>query len=163
MRASKNNLLILIFAVTLAMTFAAAGFAQSATELESPAVLRVADKMLCSCGCTLTMACKMEGDCHVCRQAKAKIFAMQAAGKSDGEIIDGFVQENGRDVLAVRPGVMGVLGPYLALGIGMILVIFIIRRLSSRKPAPAPAAAAIDSQVFDRYHDRIEKDMAKLE
>lgn len=155
MRAFKNSLLV--------GGFAAVSFAQTAPELESPAVLHVADKFHCSCGCNLTMACKMEGDCHVCRQAKAKIFAMQAAGKSDGQIVDAFVQENGSDVLAIRPGPMGVIGPWGALGLGVILVIFLIRRFSAQKPAPAPADAGIDSEALDRYHERIEKDLAKLE
>jgi len=155
MCASKTSLLLLIFA--------AMGFAQTATEMESPAVLRVADKFHCSCGCNLTMACKMEGDCHICRQAKAKIFAMQSAGKSDGQIVDAFVQENGKDVMAIRPGPMGVIGPWGALGLGAILVIFLIRRFAAQKPALAPAESAIDSEVLDRYHERIEKDLAKLE
>jgi cytochrome c-type biogenesis protein CcmH/NrfF len=155
MRASKTSLLVLIFA--------AASFGQTAPQLESPAVLHVADKFKCSCGCNLTMACKMEGDCHVCRQAKAEIFAMQAAGKSDDQIVDAFVQENGKDVMAIRPGPMGVIGPWGALGLGAILVIFLIRRFSAHKPAPAPAAAGIDAEVLDRYHERIEKDLAKLE
>lgn len=153
MRAFKNSLLV--------ASLAAVSFGQTAPELESPAVLHVADKFHCSCGCNLTMACKMEGDCHVCRQAKAKIFAMQAAGKSDGQIVDAFVQENGSDVLAIRPGPMGVIGPWGALGLGVILVIFLIRRFTATKPAPA--VAAIDSEVLDRYHERIEKDLAKLE
>src|SRR5580693_7270428 len=155
MRASKTSLLFLIFA--------AASLGQTAPQLDSPDVLRVADKFHCSCGCNLTMSCKMEGDCHICRQAKAKIFAMQSAGKSDGQIVDAFVQENGSDVLAIRPGPMGVIGPWGALGLGVILVIFLIRRIAARKPALAPAEAAIDSEVLDRYHERIEKDLAKLE
>jgi cytochrome c-type biogenesis protein CcmH/NrfF len=155
MRVSKTSFLALIFA--------AVSFGQTASELDSTPVLRVADKFHCSCGCNLTMSCKMEGDCHVCRQAKAQIFAMQAAGKSDGQIVDAFVQENGKGVLAIRPGPMGVIGPWGALAVGAILVIFLIRRFSAPKPALAPAGAAIDSEVLDRYHERIEKDMAKLE
>jgi cytochrome c-type biogenesis protein CcmH/NrfF len=155
MRALKTSLLI--------VGFAALSFAQTAPELEAPAVLRVADKFHCTCGCNLTMACKMEGDCHICRQAKSKIFAMQAAGKSDDQIVDAFVQDEGKDVLAIRPGPMGVIGPWAALGLGAILVIFVIRRFSAPKPALAPAVAAIDSEVLDRYHERIEKDLAKLE
>jgi cytochrome c-type biogenesis protein CcmH/NrfF len=88
---------------------------------------------------------------------------MQAAGKSDDQIVDAFVQENGKDVLAIRPGPMGVIGPWGALALGAILVIFVIRRIAARKPALAPAEAAIDSEVLDRYHERIEKDLAKLE
>jgi cytochrome c-type biogenesis protein CcmH/NrfF len=155
MRASKTSLLFLIFA--------AASFGQTAPQLDSQAVLQVADKFKCSCGCNLTMACKMEGGCHVCRKAKSEIFAMQSAGKSDDQIVDAFVQENGKDVLAIRPGPMGVIGPWGALALGAILVVFLIRRFSARKPALAPAEAAIDSEVLDRYHERIEKDLAKLE
>jgi cytochrome c-type biogenesis protein CcmH/NrfF len=158
MRAWKTSLFVSIFALASGV----ATFGQTASEMESAQVLRVADQMRCSCGCSLTMACKMEGDCHVCRQAKAKIFAMQAAGNSDSQILDAFVQENGKDVLAIRPGPMGMIGPYAALALGMIVVLFVIRKLAVRKPAPA-AAAAIDSEVLDRYHDRIEKDMSKLE
>ncbi len=159
MRVSKTNFLVLIFS----SIFGAASFGQTATELDSPPVLRVADQMRCSCGCSLTMACKMEGDCHICRQAKSRIFAMQAAGSSDSQILDAFIQENGKDVLAVRPGPMGMIGPYAALGLGMIVVLFVIRKLAAHKPTPAPAGPAIDSEALDRYQDRIEKDMSKLE
>jgi cytochrome c-type biogenesis protein CcmH/NrfF len=151
----KNSLLALIFA--------AAGFGQTASELDSTAVLHVADHLRCSCGCNLTAACKMEGGCHICRATKEKIFSMQSAGKSDSQIMDAFVQENGRNVLAIRPGPMGVIGPWAALGLGAILVVFLIRRFAAPKPALAPAATAIDSEVLDRYHERIEKDLEKLE
>jgi cytochrome c-type biogenesis protein CcmH/NrfF len=131
--------------------------------MEAPAVLRVADKMRCSCGCNLTMACKMEGDCHVCRAAKTKIIAMQSAGKSDADIVDSFVQTEGKDVLAIRPGPMGVIGPWGALGLGMILVVFIIRRFMRKPLTPAPAGAeAVDAELLDRYRDRIDKDLEKL-
>jgi len=66
----------------LVAAVAALCMAQSVSDMESPAVLRVADNLKCSCGCNLTMACKMEGDCHVCRLGKAKIFTLQQAGKS---------------------------------------------------------------------------------
>jgi len=152
----KTNLLICIFA-----TVGVGAFGQSATELDSDAVLKVADQFKCSCGCNLTMACKMEGGCHICKGAKAKIFEMQSAGKSESQIVDAFVEENGKSVLAIRPGPMGVIGPWGALALGAILVVFLIRRFMAQKPVAAPAA--IDSAELDRYHDQIEKDMAKLE
>lgn len=153
----KNRLLSFAFAVALG----GAAFAQTAEQLDAPDVLRIADKFRCSCGCNLTMSCKMEGDCHLCKAAKTKIVAMQAAGKSEQEIVDSFVAENGKDILAIRPGPMGVIGPWGALALGAILVIFLIRRFMGRKPAPA--AATLDSEALDRYHDQIEKDLAKLD
>jgi cytochrome c-type biogenesis protein CcmH/NrfF len=159
MSVSKNSL----FACILVAAFGAAAFGQSASELDSPAVLRVADQFRCTCGCNLTMACKMEGGCHICKGAKAQIFAMQASGKTDGQIVDAFVQENGKDVLAIRPGPMGVIGPWAMLGLGAILVVFLIRRFAVAKTAPATAGAAIGSEELDRYHAQIEKDLEKLE
>jgi cytochrome c-type biogenesis protein CcmH/NrfF len=158
MRVLKNSLLACIF-----VTGAVATFGQTATELDSPAVLGVADQLKCSCGCNLTMACKMEGGCHICKGAKAKIFELQSAGKSDSQIVDTFVQENGKNILAIRPGPMGVIGPWAMLALGAVLVVFLIRRFAVAKPVPAAAGPAIDSELLDRYHEQIEKDMAKLD
>lgn len=134
--------------------------AQSASELEAPQVNRVAEKLSCTCGCNLNMACKMEPwPCHVCKGAKTKIVAMQAEGKSDSQILDQFVQENGRQILAVGPGPLGVIGPYAALALGLVLVVWVIRRFSTRKQP----VTAVDAAVLDRYHERIEKDLAKLD
>jgi cytochrome c-type biogenesis protein CcmH/NrfF len=159
MRALKTSLA----ACLLACLHVATAFGQTATELDSPAVLRVADQFRCTCGCNLTMSCKMEGGCHICKGAKAQIFAMQSAGKSDSQIVDAFVQENGKDVLAIRPGPMGVIGPWAMLGLGAILVIFLIRRFAVAKAVPATTGPAIGSAELDRYHAQIEKDLEKLE
>jgi cytochrome c-type biogenesis protein CcmH/NrfF len=139
---------------------AAFALAQSASDLESPAVLRVADNLKCSCGCTLTMACKMEGDCQMCRRGKAKIFSMQQAGKSDDQIMAQFVQENGKDVIVERPGFMGVGGIGIAALIGLAIVVIAIRRSMRQKPAAAiQNAPEIDPETMAR----IERDLNKLD
>jgi cytochrome c-type biogenesis protein CcmH/NrfF len=144
----------------LAAVLIAACLAQNATQMESAEVNRVASRLACTCGCNLKMDCKMEPwPCHVCKGFKAKIIEMQAAGKSDDQILDQFVQENGKSILAVGPGPLGVIGPYAALALGALLVIFVIRRYVSRRPQTAP----VDTAVLDQYHDRIEKDLAKLD
>jgi cytochrome c-type biogenesis protein CcmH/NrfF len=144
----------------LIATLAALALAQSASDLESPAVLRVADNLKCSCGCTLTMACKMEGDCQMCRRAKAQIFAMQQSGKSDEQIMAQFVQENGKDVLVQRPGFMGAGGVGIAALLGLAIVVIVIRRSMRHKPAPAIAnAPEIDPETMAR----IERDINKLD
>lgn len=145
----------------LAAALVAACLAQTASEMEAPQVNRVAEKLSCTCGCNLNMACRMEPyPCHVCKAAKAKIISAQAEGKSDSQILDQFVQENGKKILALGPGPLGIIGPYAALGLGLIMVVWVIRRLSRRKPA---ADAAVDAAVLNKYHERIEKDLAKLD
>jgi cytochrome c-type biogenesis protein CcmH/NrfF len=143
----------------LALALACAGFAQSAEQMESPAVNRVAEKMLCSCGCKLNMACRMDPyPCQHCWENKKKILKMQSVGMSDQAILDQFVKENGKDVLLVEPGAFGALSFYSAAGLGLILVVFAIRRYRRKAAAGGP-----DDPAFDRYHDQIEKEMAKLD
>lgn len=131
--------------------------AQTAVDLDSEPVNRVAKKLACSCGCAQDMTCKMEPGCGVCKRAKMQIFAEQQAGKSDSQIIDQFVQENGKQALFVTPALFGTAGPFVALSIGAIIVVLVIRKYS--RPRPAPAAPEIDSATMER----IEKDIAKLD
>jgi cytochrome c-type biogenesis protein CcmH/NrfF len=131
--------------------------AQTAVDLDSDPVNRVAKKLSCSCGCAQDMTCKMEPGCGICKRAKTKIFAEQTAGKSDSQILDEFVSENGRQILAITPGLFGTAGPFVALSLGAIVVLFAIRKY--RKPLPPANAPEIDPAVMDR----INKDMAKFD
>ena len=155
MRRFRNSLLLLAF-------LAASSFAQSAEELESPAVNRVAEKLLCPCGCKMNMACRMEPyPCRTCWENKKKILKLQSAWLSDQAILDQFAQEQGKDVVAVPPGVFGSLSMYTAGFIGLLLVVWVIRRYS-RKGVAAGAAPSEDP-ALDRYHDQIEKEVEKLD
>jgi hypothetical protein len=135
-------------------------WAQTATEINSADVLRIAGKLNCDCGCKLTMACRMppDGRCPVCERNKAKIFAMQQAGMKDQQIIDSYVNEMGKGVVVIEPGVGGIAGPYIALGLGLVAVLYTIRRLMQKKLA-TPAGPDIDPEVLAK----IEKDTANLD
>jgi hypothetical protein len=139
------------------MLAAGLSMAQTAVDLDSDPVNRVAKKMLCNCGCAQDMTCKMEPGCGTCKRAKTKIFALQTAGKSDSQILDEFVAENGKQILAITPGLFGTAGPFIALSLGAIVVLLVIRRY--RKPSAAGNLPEIDPKVLDR----INKDMAKLD
>jgi cytochrome c-type biogenesis protein CcmH/NrfF len=155
MRRFKNSLLVLSFVV-------GTGFAQSAEELESPAVNRVAEKLLCPCGCKMNMACRMDPyPCRTCWENKQKIFKYQKAGLSDQAILDQFAKENGKDIIATPPGLFGSLSMYSVAFLGLILVAWTIRRYS-RKPAAAGGAPADDPEL-NRYHDQIEREVEKLD
>lgn len=133
-------------------------FAQTASEIESAAVNRVAGKLNCSCGCNLAMDCMMPPwPCPVCRAAKLKILAMQGAGKSDSQILDQFAAENGKDILNIKPGIAGVVGPYAALALGLALVGWTILRYMKKRPEAAPVN--VDAATLAA----IEKDMDKLD
>ena len=144
------------FSLLLALA-AGLSFAQTAVDLDSEPVNRVAKKMLCNCGCVQDMSCKMEPGCGVCKRAKTQIFAMQQSGKSEAQILDTFVAENGKGILVVAPGMFGTAGPFIALGLGAIVVLFFINKY--RKPHATATSPEIDPAVLER----INKDMAKLD
>lgn len=155
MRLLKSSLLVLVLA--------GAGFAQNAEDLEAPAVNRVAEKLLCPCGCKLNMACRMDPyPCRTCWDNKKKILSMQQAGMSDQSILDKFAEENGRGILSIQPGVLGSMTFYSAAAIGLILVVLVIRRYR-RAPIAAAPAAEVDTALLDRYHGEIEKETEKLD
>jgi cytochrome c-type biogenesis protein CcmH/NrfF len=138
--------------------------AQTATEYDSPTVLRVAGKLNCSCGCKLRMDCQMQPGCGVCKAARLKILDLQKQGKSERQIIDVFIAEEGPDVLAVPPGTLGTMAPYGALALGLGVVIFALRRYLGPKVAVAGAATpAENDELLNKYQDQIDKDLEKLD
>ena len=148
MRTWKSSFLIGVLA--------ALALAQTAPTWDSPEINSIAMKMNCSCGCKQTMACQMQPGCPVCKANKQKMYSMRQAGMTESQILDQFVKEQGKDVLVVPPGAMGVVGPYIALALGLGLVILMMRRFLRQKPAPV---GNVDPAVLAQ----IEKDMAKLD
>jgi hypothetical protein len=137
--------------------------AQSAEELESPAVNRVADRLNCPCGCKTNMACRMDPyPCRTCWENKKKILKMEQSGMSDQAILASFASEMGPNTVVVPPGILGSLSFYTAAALGLILVVFVIRKLS-RKDASVAAGGAPHDPLLDRYHDQIEKEVEKLD
>jgi|SRR5581483_1164021 len=137
--------------------------AQSAEELESPAVNRIATKLNCPCGCKTNMACRMDPyPCRTCWDNKKKILKMEEAGMSDQQILAAFAQDMGPDVVAIRPGIIGSLLSYAAAALGLVLVVFVIRKYH-RKEAVAAATPPAPDPLLDRYHEQIEKEVEKLD
>ena len=157
MRRLKNSLLVLSL-------LAGGCFAQSAEELESPAVNRIADRLNCPCGCKTNMACRMDPyPCRTCWENKKKILKMEQAGMSDQAILSSFASEMGPNVVVVPPGILGSLSFYTAAALGLILVVFVIRKLRRKGAVVAGAPAVPDDPLLTRYHDQIEKERIERE
>ena len=148
----------------LLLSLATIGFAQSAEELESPAVNRIATRLNCPCGCKTNMACRMDPyPCKTCWDNKKKILQMEQAGMSDQAILDSFASEMGPNTVVVPPGILGSLSFYTAAGLGLILVVFVIRKYRRKEAAVAAAGIPPHDPLLDRYHDQIEKEVDKLD
>jgi cytochrome c-type biogenesis protein CcmH/NrfF len=145
----------------VSLVFAALACAQTATELETPAVNRVAEKLQCPCGCKMNMACRMDPyPCPVCRKNKIEIYNLEQSGKSEDQILAQFSAEQGKDILVEPPGIMGVGGIAIAAALGLGMVILVIRRLRRK---PALAAPEVDAATLHALDARLDEDLDKLD
>jgi len=101
--------------------------------------------------------------CHYSLPARERIAKMEAEGVSDDAIIAGFVKREGLRALVAPPAegfnLLSWVMPFVALALGLGVIVLYVRRF--RKPAIPDAP--VDNAALDRYHEEIEKDLAKLE
>jgi cytochrome c-type biogenesis protein CcmH len=148
-----------------AFALAAMSLAQTSSGILTPEIKRVGMKLACLCGgCNNTVGdCPMIG-CHYTAPAREKIAAMQKAGTDDKTIVDSFITAEGLKALATPPtegfSLVGWIMPFVAVGLGLIAVWVVLRRMMKPRAAGVPE---IDRAVLDRYHDQIEKESAKLD
>jgi cytochrome c-type biogenesis protein CcmH/NrfF len=156
MRRWKNNLLLLVVTGLC--------FAQTEAQLMSDDVRRVARHVSCQCGsCTDDANCMMSaGQCGFCKPARTKIFKMQKAGATDKQITDAFVQEYGPKIYRTDPSAFGWIVPYLALALGMLVIVWFVRRYH-RPAALAVATPAVPEEALGKYREQIEQDMTHLD
>ena len=103
-------------------------------------------------------------ECHYSKPARTKITAMAATGAPDDKIVESFVKDSGLQALSVPPseGFNTMLGlmPWVMGGVGLMAIAWFINR---SRAAPKSEMAKIDSEIVDRYRERIEKDTADLD
>ena len=158
MRKFRNSFLILVLAAVC--------LPQTATQLVTPEIRRVGDKLACKCGvCNNTVATCQMLECHYSLPSRQKIDTMQKQGLSDEVIVASFVKEGGLSALAAPPAegfnILGSLMPFIAILLGIAGLLLYFKKY---RPKGAPAAIpALDNEMLNRYRDRIDKDMAKLD
>jgi len=139
---------------------------QDGATLITPAVRRVGMRLACLCGtCKNTVAdCPMI-ECGYSKPARMKIAQMQAAGKTDDEIVASFVKENGIQTLASPPttgfSLLAWVMPFVAIGLGLVAIAWFVKRFGARRAAAE--MPELDPETLRRYQEQIEKDVAKLE
>ena len=149
----------------LALLFVLVGVClpQTASQLVTPEIRRVGDKLACRCGhCKNTVAsCQMIG-CGFATPSRERIAAAQKAGMKDDDIIKGFVQEAGIVALAVPPAegfnMLGWVMPFIGIALGLMAILIYWKRFH-----PVGSGAVTAPEIDERYRKRIEAEMADLD
>lgn len=150
----------------LVLVLAAVCLPQTATQLVTPEIRRVGDKLACKCGvCNNTVATCQMLECHYSLPARQKIAAMQKEGQPDDTILANFVKESGISALSSPPAegfnILGYLMPILGVVAGLGAILLFMKN-SKRQRIPA-TLQPLDNETLAKYQERIDKDMAKLE
>ena len=119
-------------------------------------------KFLCICGCSQILTQCNHVGCTVSASMLKKLDQTIARGDSDDLIVQSFVQEFGPTVFAEPPkkGFSRVAWfiPGGTLALGLVLVIFVIRRWRLR-PAAAPASTGgVSPELFERARQRADRE-----
>ena len=157
MRRLRNSLLVLAAAVLC--------LAQGENPLLNERVRRLGEQLGCQCGCGSSVtSCNML-ECHSSGPIRKQLLAMVNAGRSDGDIMSAIVTEFGQKILLKPPAegfnVVGWLMPFAAILAGLAFVWLVIQRF--RRPLAVASGPPIDDATLDRYRQRIEKDLEKLD
>lgn len=138
--------------------------AQTESQLVSDDVHRVARHISCQCGsCSEDANCMMSaGQCGFCKPARAKIWRLQKAGLSDQAVADEFVKEYGAKIYRADPNAFGWVVPYSTLALGVLVIVWFVRRYYHAAPAAAEAPPQTD-EALGRYREQIEQDLAHLD
>jgi cytochrome c-type biogenesis protein CcmH len=139
---------------------------QDGATLVTTPVRRVGMRLACLCAsCRNTVGDCAMLECGYCKPARLKIAAMQAAGKSDDEIVASFVKENGLQSLASPPtsgfSLLAWVMPFVVIGLGLVAIAWFVRRFGARRATAGPSQ--LDEETLQRYQEQIDKDVAKLE
>ena len=147
----------------LAVAVAVAAIAQTASEKPNQDVRRVAAHLQCLCGCKDSVSTCSMLECSHSKPAKEKIARMQAVGMSDDQIIQSFIREDGPGIYLAPPSAFGWIVPYVAAGLGLLVIWAFLKKYRKPRPLAEVAAIELDDPALAKYKDQIEKDLAELE
>jgi cytochrome c-type biogenesis protein CcmH/NrfF len=130
---------------------------------DSARVDRLGHQMMCVCGCNqILLECNHVG-CTYSTRMRNELTAAVDHGDSDNTILQSFIRDYGTIVLAVPTNTgfnrLAWIMPYLALVIGITLVVFIVWAWRKRPLAiHTSVPASVRGQELDRFREQARKE-----
>jgi cytochrome c-type biogenesis protein CcmH len=128
----------------------------------------VGSELMCQCGCSMTVAtCIQAMTCTMAEGMMADIQTQLDAGKSKGEILDGFVSQYGESILAT-PRKSGFsltawLTPFAALIVGAAVVSWAVWAWTRRRPLKPQEPMMVGKEQLNAYEERVERELDLLD
>jgi len=165
MRRSTIQLLVGVVLVCAAATASA----QSAKTLltdpdEAVRFNEISDRLVCQCSCQMILRVCNHQNCPSAIPMRRSIEAQIQEGKTDDEIVQGFVDEHGLKILSSPPAKGLNLAAWVMPGFAILLGLFFIAHfaghwMARRRLATAGSGVEIDPEM----RARMEEEMKELE
>jgi cytochrome c-type biogenesis protein CcmH len=131
---------------------------------DSALIDRLGHQVMCVCSCNqILLECNHVG-CSYSSRMRGELVDAVDAGGSDGAVLQTFIQKYGTTVLAA-PTTVGWVNlaawvmPYAALGLGILLVAFVVRVWRNRPlPVPAGVPTSVAGAELDRFRAQARKE-----
>jgi cytochrome c-type biogenesis protein CcmH/NrfF len=161
-----------LLGLLLALTSWTPGDAQTVTNGDQMylRVREVGNKLRCQCeagGCSYTVAnCNML-HCSFREKVNPEIRKALEAGMAPDAVVAAMIAKFGSE-LRTEPlphgfGLFGWAMPFAALGLGLVIVPFVVRRWKQQQRLAEPERRPIDERVLAEYEAAIERDLAESE
>ena len=142
---------LLMLAAALSLTLLGAGDSD-------PRFAKLGGRLMCPCSCAqMLLECNHVG-CPDSDKMRAQLAAGVSQGDGDDSILGRFVDEYGATVLAAprRQGfdLIAWIMPFVALALGIALVIYFTRRWQGRKLQPTYAAGGVSPSLLQEFQRR---------
>lgn len=166
MRCSRISGLLVALALVCATVPASAQSAK--TLLSDPAeALRfndISDRLVCQCGCQMMLRVCNHQNCPSGIPMRRSIEAQIQEGKTDDEIVAGFVEQHGLKILSSPPAEGLNLAVWIMPGFAILVGLFFIFHfaghwMARRRLATASANTIIDPELLER----MEREMSEME
>jgi len=142
---------------------AVAAIAQTVSEKPSADVRRVGARLQCQCGCKDSVSTCNMLECSFSKPAKERIARMQAAGYSDGQIVDAFIRDYGQKIYLAPPSAFGWIVPYISIAFGLAVIWAFVKKYRKPRAMTDLAPMEIDDPALEKYKEQIEEDLKKIE
>jgi cytochrome c-type biogenesis protein CcmH len=135
------------------LVFACAGASDPASRFN-----QLGHQLMCICGCgQVLLECNHVG-CQDSERMRKELSAAIARGDNDSLILQDFVQKYGPTVLAA-PTTAGFdraawIMPFVALGVGVIAVVFVVRAWKKRAPPPPGGVPPISGGELEQFREQ---------
>jgi cytochrome c-type biogenesis protein CcmH len=126
-------------------------------------VKEVAQQLMCPCGCNQTLGNCNHVNCPNMAGMTKEVVQQLDEGKSKDAILDAFSEKYGMAILSSPPAqgfnLAAWLAPFVALAIGISMVVYFVRTFKSRWPQAAAATEKVD---MAKYEQRVEDELKKF-